>query len=171
MLLHCPASGLLQSVFGYNIWLTLKPSGYICTTRFNIQKFYALLIDCACFALISERTSIISLHIYRLIFKTETECVYYAVRAESLNKIKGNLIFQLGFPCQYHSTIDPSSSSSTCCLGQTEEAWNLPTSNALLGIGEHWIESTFTWLVLNSYLRLTFLKKIRIFLRNIEMYP
>jgi hypothetical protein len=39
------------------------------------------------------------------------------------------------FPCQYHSTIDPYSSSSTCCCYQNSK-WskpgNLPNSNSLL---------------------------------------
>jgi hypothetical protein len=39
-----------------------------------------------CFVWISEQTAIISLHsINWLVFITKTECVYYAVRTESLN--------------------------------------------------------------------------------------
>ena len=89
---------------------------------------------------------------------TDTECVYYAVRAESLNKIKGNLIFQMGFPCQYHSTSDPYSSSSTCCFGQTEKPGTFQQATLFWESGGHWIGSTFTCLVLKCYLRLT-LKK------------
>ena len=44
------------------------------------------------FVWISEQTAIISLYsIDWLVFITETDCVYYAVRAESLYKIQGNL--------------------------------------------------------------------------------
>jgi len=47
-----------------------------------------------CFVWISEQTAIISLYsINWLVCITETECVYCAVRAESLNIIKVNLIF------------------------------------------------------------------------------
>jgi hypothetical protein len=52
-------------------------------TMFNIHKFYVV------FVWISEKTVIISLYIINwLIFISETECVYCAVRIESLNKIQ-----------------------------------------------------------------------------------
>ena len=42
-----------------------------------------------CFVWISEQTAIISLYnINGLVFITETQCVYYAVRAESLDIIQ-----------------------------------------------------------------------------------
>jgi len=45
-----------------------------------------------CFVWISEQTAIIFLYnINRLVFITETECVYCAVRTESLNIIQVNL--------------------------------------------------------------------------------
>ena len=45
-----------------------------------------------CFVWISEQTAIISLYnIKRLVFITETECVYCAVRTEHLNVIQVSL--------------------------------------------------------------------------------
>jgi len=45
-----------------------------------------------CFVWISEQAAIISLHIINwLVFITETECVYCAVRAESVNTVPFNL--------------------------------------------------------------------------------
>jgi hypothetical protein len=45
-----------------------------------------------CFVWISEQTAIISLYsINGLVFITETECVYCAVRGEFLNKIELNV--------------------------------------------------------------------------------
>ena len=77
----------------------LKPSGHymyrtvvtICTTGFNVHKFYVLPTQCdyvylfysiiIIFLWISEQTAIISLYnINWLVFITETECVYCAVR-------------------------------------------------------------------------------------------
>jgi hypothetical protein len=46
-----------------------------------------------CFVWISEQTAIISLYsINWLVFITETECVYCAVRTESLNVIQVSVI-------------------------------------------------------------------------------
>jgi len=51
---------------------------------FNITKFYVLTTLCSVW--ISEQTKIISLYdINWLVFITETECVYCAVRTGSLN--------------------------------------------------------------------------------------
>jgi hypothetical protein len=48
-----------------------------------------------CFVWISEQTAIISLYnINWLVFITETECVYCAVRTESLNVIQANRLFK-----------------------------------------------------------------------------
>jgi hypothetical protein len=50
------------------------------------------------------------------------------------------------FPCQYHCTNAPHSSSCTCCSNQTDKGQkpgSLPKTNALLEIGEHWIEKCF----------------------------
>jgi hypothetical protein len=66
----------------------LQPSGHymyrtvvtVCTARFNIQQFYVLPTQCIC-VWIWEQTAIISLYsINWLVFITETECVYCAVR-------------------------------------------------------------------------------------------
>jgi hypothetical protein len=44
-----------------------------------------------------EQTAVISLYnINWLVFITETECVYCAVRAESLSKIQGNFLSAVG---------------------------------------------------------------------------
>ena len=71
----------------YNRDLTLcTPVVTICTTRFNIQQSYVLPTQLyLCFVWISEQTAIISLYnINWLIFITETESVYCAVRTESV---------------------------------------------------------------------------------------
>jgi hypothetical protein len=50
------------------------------------------------------------------------------------------------FPGQCHSNIVPFSASSTCCLylnDQRAKPGNLSKSNALLEMGEHWIEKYF----------------------------
>ena len=58
--------------------------------QFNIQQFYLLLTQLyLCVLWNSEQTAIISLYnIKRLVFITETGCVYCAVRTESLNIIR-----------------------------------------------------------------------------------
>jgi hypothetical protein len=49
-----------------------------------------------CFVWISEQTAIISLYsINWLVFITETECVYCAVRTESLNTIEVKIIMNM----------------------------------------------------------------------------
>jgi hypothetical protein len=60
------------------------------THQFSIQKCCVLPTQCfLCFVWIWEQTAIISLHsINWLVFITETECVYYAVRIEYLNVIQ-----------------------------------------------------------------------------------
>jgi len=61
--------------------------------QFNIQQFYVLPTQYIFgFAWISEQTTIISLYnINWLVFVTEKECVYCAVRTESLNVVQFNL--------------------------------------------------------------------------------
>ena len=52
--------------------------------QYNIQQFHVLPTQtvCVCFVWISEQTAIISLYsIDLLVFITETECVYCAVRS------------------------------------------------------------------------------------------
>jgi hypothetical protein len=65
------------------------------TTRFNIQQFYVLPTVCIYVLYGSQKkTAIISLYIINcLVVITETECVYCAVRAESVNRVQ----FSLGF--------------------------------------------------------------------------
>jgi hypothetical protein len=55
------------------------------TTRFNIKKFYIVLTLYVCFAWLSEQRVSFALYICnRLVFITEVESVYSAVRTESL---------------------------------------------------------------------------------------
>jgi len=54
------------------------------------------------------------------------------------------------FSCQYHCTNAPHSSPCTCCSYQKDKgrkSGSLPKSNALLEIGEHWIEKYFHFAV------------------------
>jgi hypothetical protein len=139
-----------------------------------------------CFVWISEQTAIISLYsINWLVFITETECVYCALRTGSLNVIQVNLClyrpamaqavsrrpfvalarvrsqvslcqicgglsgtgtrFSRGISVsrsQYHSTDAAYSSSSTCRSYQKHKRakhGNLPKSNAVSEIWEHWV--------------------------------
>ena len=66
-----------------------RPVVALYTTRFNIQQLYVLPTQYICvFVWISEQTALISLYsINWLVCITETECIYCAVRAESLNNI------------------------------------------------------------------------------------
>jgi len=61
-------------------------TGSLYNARFSIQQFYALPTQLyLCFVWISEQTTIISLYnINWLVFITESECVYCAVRTGSL---------------------------------------------------------------------------------------
>jgi len=60
---------------------------FICTTRFDIQKFCVLSTHCIYVFCMDLRTSsdYFRTQINWLVFITETECVYCAVRTESLN--------------------------------------------------------------------------------------
>jgi hypothetical protein len=79
----------------------LKPNGHYMYRQFNIQQFYVLPTQpYLCFVWIWEQTAIMSLYNTNwLAFITETDCVYCAVRTESLNltqfkfywKIRGSL--------------------------------------------------------------------------------
>jgi len=65
-----------------------------------------------------------------------------------VDKVTMGQVFLWGlqsFPCQY-SADDPHSSSPTCCCHQTDKRskhGNLPKSNDLSEILEHWIEHCF----------------------------
>ena len=61
----------------------------LCTTTFIFEKFYVLpTVRITYFVRLSNQTAIIFLHsINVLVFVTETECVYCAVRIEASNKI------------------------------------------------------------------------------------
>jgi hypothetical protein len=71
----------------------LKPSGHYMSRQFNIQQFYVQPTQCImCFVWIWEQTAIISpYNMNWLVCITETECVYCAVRTESLNVTQFNL--------------------------------------------------------------------------------
>jgi hypothetical protein len=66
----------------------------------------------------------------------------------------GQVLFRiLRFSRQYRSTNAPYSSSSTRRSYQRDKrakSGNLPKSNAFSKVGEHWIESTFTFLRLQG---------------------
>ena len=77
---HCHVTAC--SVMALTVW---GPVVNICTARFSIQQFYVLPTQFMCFVWIWEQTAIISLYsINWLVFITETECVYCAVRTGSL---------------------------------------------------------------------------------------
>ena len=95
----------------------------ICTTSltFNNSTFCPHSVF-MCFVWISEQTAIISLYtINWLVFITETESVYCAVRAQSLMTTHFNPLTSV-LPCQYHSTKSPHSSSFTCYSEQKQKA-------------------------------------------------
>ena len=87
----------------------------ICTTSltFNNSTFCPHTVF-MCFVWISQQTAIISLYnINWLVFITETESVYCAVRTECLNVIEANL-----------GANAPHTSSSTCCCYQKDKRSN-----------------------------------------------
>jgi len=66
---------------------SLKPTGYVMHIQFNIQQLYALPTLYLCFVFIWEQTAVCATYsINWLVFITEMECVYSAVRTGSLNK-------------------------------------------------------------------------------------
>ena len=72
----------------------------------------------------------------------KTKRVYSAVRTVSLSIMQVTLLLELEFPCQFHSTEDPHSSSSTRFSYQKEKgakSGTLSTSNGLSFMWEHWI--------------------------------
>jgi len=79
----------LQLVLNIASLCNRDPVVDIRTTRFNIQQFtFCPHSVFMCFVCISEQTAIISLHsINWLVFITETECVYCAVRTGSIYTI------------------------------------------------------------------------------------
>jgi hypothetical protein len=113
---HCPrAKAEMKGLIGVNFRAECPHSVFVC------------------FVWISEQTAIISLYsINWLVFVTETECVYCAVRAEWFNVIQlqlGLLIFppHFSFPCHYHFSIAPHSSSSTRRSDQEKKGQSLGT--------------------------------------------
>jgi hypothetical protein len=74
-----------------------------------------------CISWAHQWAAIILLRVFSpLLFVLETACVYCSVRLESLNINQVNILIS-GFPCQYHSTKAPYSSSSTCCRYQKDK--------------------------------------------------
>ena len=78
----CGNIAMLVSLTSQSLVLILR------TTRFNPRKFYVLPHLYVFCADLTKKTAIISLYsVCCLVFITETECVYCAVRTEYLNKI------------------------------------------------------------------------------------
>jgi len=71
--------------------ILLSNSGYFLCHQFNIQQSHVLPhIVYLCFVRISEQRAIISLYNFNwLVFITEKESIYCAVRTESLSVIQG----------------------------------------------------------------------------------
>ena len=94
-----------------------------------------------CFIWIWEQTAIISLYsINWLVFITETECVYCAVRTGP-------------FPLSVPSHIAPYSSLSTCRChekGKRTKLGNFPKCKVLSGFGENWMGKCFDFILLPS---------------------
>jgi len=92
--------------------------------QFNIQQLYVLPTQCICFVWISEQTAIISLYsINWLVFITETERVYCAVRTQpSYTK---QITLCLKRLCHGSGRQSPASHSG--CPGSTpcQSMWNL----------------------------------------------
>jgi len=86
--ISCGRNPLLDSLLTV---LVLNPLGWLCTKRFNTQCTLWPLCVFMCFVWISEHTGIISLYgINWLVFITETESVYCAVRTECVYLIHVN---------------------------------------------------------------------------------
>jgi len=128
----------------------------VCTTRFIIRKFYVVPTKCISvfYMVLGMCISLYSIH--WLVYLTETECVYCAIRTEYLNIIQvipGQSIcdsvvdkwhWDSFFPPEYfHFRL--SVSFHRCCCYQDKRAkpWNLPKGNALSGHGERWIQNYF----------------------------
>jgi len=94
-----------------------------------------------CFVWIWEQTAIISLYnINWLVFITETECVYCAVRTGS-------------FPLSVPSHIAPCSCLATCRWhkkGKGAKLGNFPKCKILSGLGEKWIGKYFDFILFPS---------------------
>jgi hypothetical protein len=111
--LHCMVLDSLKAQ-----WLLYVPPGLIFTnSTFCLHSVFM------CFTWISEQTAIISLHNTNwLVFITETECVYCAVRAESLN------VIQFKFPLQKRPAVSITGfygfgqSYSTWCVGSQHQS-------------------------------------------------
>jgi len=101
------ASNLFVSVLFPTIVMK-SPVVTLCTTRFNAQKFFVLPIRCIYVFRLDLRTNseIISLYIINWMdFITETESVYCAVRAVSLNVIQVTFgPYERGFKLVFHNS-------------------------------------------------------------------
>jgi hypothetical protein len=80
-----------------------------------------------CFVWISEQTAIISLHSIKwLVFTTETECVYCAVRTESLYTIQVHLVFT-GLR---RTVLETNSTKRTALLCEVQRSITPPPHNS-----------------------------------------
>ena len=120
-----------------------------------------------CFVWIWEQTAIISLYkINWLVFMTETECVYCAVRTESLYLIQvmcfvsfleqtaiislysiNWLIYITEAKSVYCAVSAEALNLPSTCFSYQQDKWtkleNPPKSNVLSDVGEHWLENCF----------------------------
>ena len=106
--------------------------------RLAIKIIHSAQITLMCFVWLAEQTAIIFLHSFKwLVFVTEEECVYYSVRAQSLNTIPVICRLLLVFNLQHKLRINiprplfqvtavtsltfSSSASSSYCLYKMDE--------------------------------------------------
>ena len=72
-----------------------RPMVTVCTARFSIQQLCVLPTQCIYVFCVDLRTEIISLQsINWLVFVTETECVYCAVRTECLYIVQADFLLE-----------------------------------------------------------------------------
>ena len=150
----------------------IKPSGHyvyrtvvtICTAKLNIQQFYVLPTQCIYVFCVDLRTNsdyfpiqhqltgfhnrdgVCLLRGTDYIFKYNSGLFGpYEICCGRSDIRTGNSVF----PCQYHSTVAPCSSLSTCCSYEKDKRakpGNLPKSNAVAEIGE----PAYTFLMLEG---------------------
>jgi hypothetical protein len=87
---------LLPSWYKTTVQVTSGPTVTLCTTRFNLQKFYVLSTECIC--KFHNKDRLFAYNINWLVLITDTESVYCAVRAAFLTIIPAPGLFDEGFP-------------------------------------------------------------------------
>ena len=101
-----------------------------------------------CFVWDLRTAAIISLYSIKwLVFIPETECVYCAVRVESLIIVHFNPLTSV-FSCQHHSTDSPHSSSFTCCSDQKQKTAKRQNLQKVMlfriSVSSRWERTAFT---------------------------